>query len=510
MTAVRNTTRAQVSITNLTKTFPGTVALRDVDLDIRAGEIHALVGGNGSGKSTLIKVLSGVYQGDKGGVIRLGDMEIPTEAVKPDTARSAGVHVVHQDLGVFLDLSVAENFAIGSGYTRRRGLGIDWRALNRRSEELIERFEIDATPSALLRELSQGARTQVAIARALQHQGEDSHGLLILDEPTASLPEHEVGLLLDQLRRYASNGQAILYVSHRLDEILAISDRVTALRDGVLVGTFDTAELDEDSLIKLIVGNELEIDSGESRPVGTEILRVEGLAAGPLRDVGVDVKAGEIVGIAGLLGSGRSELLRYIFGDMRARSGSMKLEGNDFQPRSTRDSIRAGIALVPENRVQDAAFLDQTIADNIAIPAIAKYWTRARIDRRKLNLDGAAGMRKFLVKATDEHALLRSLSGGNQQKVVLARWLSLNPRLLLLDEPTQGVDVGARAEIYQLIRRTASEGAAVVVVTSDFEELAQLCDRILILRGGDVAAELAGDDVTTHKITQLAHGMGAG
>ncbi|WP_406257296.1 sugar ABC transporter ATP-binding protein [Streptomyces chartreusis] len=479
-----------------------------MDLEIRASEIHALVGGNGSGKSTLIKILAGIYQGDEGGVIRIGDVETPAAAMTPEVARSAGVHVVHQDLGVFLDLSVAENLALGSEYEMNAAGGIDWRALNRRTKELIKRFEIDARPSTLLRELGQGARTQVAIARALQHQAEDSDGLLILDEPTASLPEHEVALLLDQLRRYASKGQAILYVSHRLDEILAISDKVTGLRDGLLVGTFDTAELDENKLIELIVGKGLEAPAREVRPLGEVVLSADQLAVGPLQDVSFDIREGEIVGIAGLLGSGRSELLRCIFGELHARTGSMTYQGERFSPRSAKDSIQAGIALVPENRVQEAVFLDHPIADNIAIPAISRYWDRARISRRAINRDGLATMTKFLVKATNESAPLSTLSGGNQQKVVLARWLSLDPRLLLLDEPTQGVDVGARAEIYQLVRRAAMEGAAAMVVASDFEELAQVCDRVLVFRGGVVASELIGAEVNAQKITQMAHGMG--
>ncbi|MTD54951.1 sugar ABC transporter ATP-binding protein [Amycolatopsis pithecellobii] len=498
----------RVAVSSLTKTFPGTVALRDVDLEIRAGEIHALVGGNGSGKSTLIKILSGVYQGDPGGVVRIGDVVVDAESMTPEVARGAGVHVVHQDLGIFLDLSVAENMALGSEYDRHKVGAIDWRALNQRTRDLIKRFEIDARPSTLLRELSQGARTQVAIARALQLQGEDPGGLLILDEPTASLPEHEVSLLLDQLRRYASNGQAILYVSHRLDEIIAISDKVSALRDGVLVGTFDTSDLDENGLIQLILGKSLETTTLEKRPPGNVVLGADRVAVGPLREVSFDIREGEVVGIAGLLGSGRSELLRCIFGDIPARRGSLRLDGREFRPREAKDAIRAGIALVPENRVQEAAFLDHPIADNIAIPAISRYWRRGRISRRDIDRAGAAGMKKFLVKATNERAHLATLSGGNQQKVVLARWLSLRPRLLLLDEPTQGVDVGARSEIYQLIRRATTDGAAALVVASDFEELAQVCDRVLVLRRGELACELTGDDVNAHKITQMTHRIG--
>jgi ribose transport system ATP-binding protein len=250
--------RSQVQITRLSKTFPGTRALNRVDLDIRSGEIHALIGGNGSGKSTLIKILCGIYQGDPGGTLRIDNFETNADESTPTIAKLSGVRVVHQDLGVFLNMSVAENLALGSHYERTWVRGIDWRSLEKRAESLIRRFEIDADPETELRSLGPAVRTQVAIARALQSQADSSGGLLILDEPTASLPAHEVEMLLTQLKRYAAHGQAILYVSHRLDEILAIADRVSALRDGELVGTYDASEISEAFLIELIIGKQVE------------------------------------------------------------------------------------------------------------------------------------------------------------------------------------------------------------------------------------------------------------
>ena len=500
-----NASRSRVQIMQLSKTFPGTRALNRVNLDIRSGEIHALIGGNGSGKSTLIKILCGIYRGDPGGILRIDDSETNAEESTPTIARQSGVHVVHQDLGVFLDMSVAENLALGSHYERTWLQGINWRSLKKRAESLIRRFEINANPETQLRSLGPAVRTQVAIARALQGQGDSSSGLLILDEPTASLPAHEVEMLLAQLKRYAAHGQAILYVSHRLDEIMAIADRVSALRDGELVDTYDASDISESLLIDLIVGEHVErtAKAALQHSRSDVVFRVRDLAVGPLRGVSFDVCKGEIVGIAGLLGSGRTELLRAIFGDLDVESGEMELAEVDYRPNSPSEAISAGVAYVPENRLQDAVFMDQTIADNIAMPALSSYFKNGRIARDRIDRDAKEDIERFLVKANDADALLSTLSGGNQQKVVMARWLRLGPKLLLLDEPTQGVDVGARAEIYKLVRAATDGGAAAVVVASDFEELTAVCDRILVIREGRLVSELRGIDMTPHRVAEL-------
>lgn len=497
--------RSRVQITQLSKTFPGTRALNKVNLDIRSGEIHALIGGNGSGKSTLIKILCGIYKGDPGGTLRIDNYETNADESTPTIARQSGVHVVHQDLGVFLDLSVAENLALGSYYERTGLQGINWRSLKKRTESLIRRFEINADPETQLRSLGPAVRTQVAIARALQGQADSSSGLLILDEPTASLPAHEVEMLLAQLKRYAAQGQAILYVSHRLDEILAIADRVSALRDGELVGTYDASDISESLLIDLIVGEQVERTARATfQPSQSDVVfRARDLAVGPLRGVSFDIFKGEIVGIAGLLGAGRTELLRAIFGDLDVENGEMELSNVDYRPNSPSEAIKVGVAYVPENRVQDAVFMDQTIADNIAMPALSSYFKNGRIARDQIDRDAKEDIGQFLVKANDAEALLSTLSGGNQQKVVMARWLRLGPKLLLLDEPTQGVDVGARAEIYKLVRAATDEGAAAIVVASDFEELTAVCDRILVIREGRLIAELRGIDMTPHRVAEL-------
>jgi ribose transport system ATP-binding protein len=496
---------SRVKIRNLSKSFPGTRALHNVNLDLSGGEIHALVGGNGSGKSTLIKVLSGIYQGDPGGTVEIDGIVTKADESTPATARNSRVHVVHQDLGVFLDLSVAENLALGSHYERTPLGSIGWRALARRTKLLIDRFEIEADPETELHSLGPAVRTQVAIARALQGDADSSRGLLILDEPTAALPAHEVEMLLGQLKRYAADGQAILYVSHRLDEILAVADRVSALRDGELVGTCKASKLDEASLIELIVGAEVERASKSATGTTStnRIFSVAHLTANLIEDISFEVFEGEILGLAGLLGSGRTEILRAIFGDLQPASGEMWLGEERYRPRCTSDAIASGIAHVPEARVQDAIFPDETIAANIAMPALSGYFNKGRIRKSRIRRDTTSDISRFLIKANDSDDLISTLSGGNQQKVVVARWLRLKPRLLLLDEPTQGVDVGARAEIYRLVRDATDQGAGAVVVASDFEELAAVCDRILVIRGGRVVAELAGADMTPHRLSQI-------
>jgi ABC-type sugar transport system ATPase subunit len=494
-------------IRNLSKEFPGTRALDNVDLDVRKGEIHALCGGNGSGKSTLIKILCGVYQGGSGGEIECGGVTVGADHTTPAIADQMGVRVVHQDLGVFPDLSVAENLALGRGFETGRGGRVRWRVTRARARHLIERFEIAATPKTLLRNLSRAAQTQVAIARALQDQESDRGSLLILDEPTSALPAHEVELLLASLRRYAAGGQSILYVSHRLDEVLGLSDRVSVLRDGTKSGTWSTAELNEDRLIELIVGNKvqrvfLEMPTvTDTRPA----LEIEDLWAGPLAGVNLRVNKGEVVGIAGLLGSGRSKLLQAIFGNLRIDRGVVRVDGEVVRFSHPQAAMNAGVALVPENRAADAAFLDLAVYENMSAAVIDEYWRGLRMGYRAMRSDATRLMRSFGVKAASPSAPLNTLSGGNQQKVIMARWLRREPRLLLLDEPTQGVDVGARADIYSLIRDAVARGAAAVIVASDFEELSHVVDRAIVLRAGRVVAEATSTELTAHRLTELSY-----
>lgn len=499
--------RIALGISRLSKTFPGTTALDDVSFDVRAGHIHGLLGGNGCGKSTLIKILAGVYQGDPGGRLSFGGLETPSEATTTDLARSCGLRFVHQNASTFTDMTVAENIAIGGQFPARAGR-IRWRELRRRTQALMDRFEIDARPDDRLSDLRAADQTMVAIARALQDdEGTDDAGVsvLVLDEPTASLPEHEVNVLLGALRRYAARGQTILYVSHRLDEVLSITDRVTVLRDGRHVTTTSTNGLTESRLIEYIVGRPLgQVYATPSEQRKTDrLLAVRNLCVGPIKNLSFEVRSGEVLGIAGLLGSGRTELLHAIFGVERPRSGEIRLEGDELLPRNAADAMRRGIALVPEDRVADAAFLDMSVRANLSIAEVKRYTRRGVMSRSLERARAREYIDQFSIRTPDDTVELSSLSGGNQQKVVLARWLQRSPRLLLLDEPTQGVDVGARADVYAAVRAAVHKGMAAILVTSDFEELALASDRVLVLSNGGVCAEIRGKELTRHRLTEL-------
>ena len=481
--------------------------LKDAALSVRRGEVHALLGGNGSGKSTFIKVLAGVYRADPGGTIEIGGESTPADSWSASTAKSRGLHFVHQDPAVFPLLTVAENMAIGRGFERGLGGRIDWRATKRRTAQLIERFSIPATPDTPVAALRPADRTMVAIARALQDQEGAESGVLVLDEPTASLPVSEVDTLLTALRRYAEAGQTIVYVSHRLPEVLDLADTVTVLRDGDVVGTRPVEGLTEPQLVEMIVGRPLEQVFPE--PLHNEdrevVLRVRDLAAGPLTGVDLDLHKGEVLGIAGLLGSGRTELLRALFGDLPRTGGEVLLNGQPYTPKRPSQAMDAGVAMVPEDRGAEAMFGDLSVRENLSAAVVKTYWSKARLQHRRERTEARGLVAQFGVRPGTDAPPAGTLSGGNQQKLVMARWLRREPVVLLLDEPTQGVDVNARADIYAHVRAAAARGTSVLVVTSDFEELAHVTDRVLVLRDGRVAAELRGDEISASRLTELAY-----
>jgi ribose transport system ATP-binding protein len=493
-------------VSGLSKSFPGTVALAGVDLELRRGEIHALVGGNGSGKSTLVKILAGFYRPDAG-EIELGD-RVFASGLTAAGARAAGLHFVHQDLGLFPELSVAENLAIGRGFQTGRGKRIRWGAVRRRTAAVLDRFQIQTRPGIAVGALRPSDRTMVAIARALQDQEGQHGGVLVLDEPTASLPEADVALLLQALRRYAAAGQSMLFISHDVDEVRSFCHRVSVLRDGRMVGTLDAAGLSHDQLVEFITGrpvSQLYPDIHPSTPSAPDsaLLTVSNLTTGPVRDLSFDVADGEVVGLAGLLGSGASEILEAIAGARTPAAGSVTVAGRTLALGRPPSAIAAGVAYVPGERSR-AGFADASVRENLMAPEIARYWRFGAMQGARERRDARETMRTFGIRAASEAQPLASLSGGNQQKVMLGRWLRRQPRLLLLEEPTHGVDVGARAEIYALIRSAASQGCAVVLVTVDFEELAGLCDRVLVINEGAIVAELRAPDLDHAALTELA------
>ncbi|HET6817132.1 MAG TPA: sugar ABC transporter ATP-binding protein [Mycobacteriales bacterium] len=496
--------RVAIATRGLSKTYSGTLALDSLDLELRRGEIHALLGGNGSGKSTTIKILAGVVPPDPGGVLSINGEDIPAEAWSPARAHAAGLRFVHQQPAVFPDLTVAENLAIGAQFPRGLGGRIDWSMLNARTRDLLAKYNVPAQPTAPLRSLRAADRSRVAIIRAMQDLVEGDEGVLILDEPTAALPDAEVEHLLDALRVYAENGQTILYVSHRLDEVLSVADRITVLRDGRKVATVEAKGLRESDLIELIVGRPIEraFPSAQVETSTDAALTVRGLSGGPLHGVDLTLRRGEVLGIAGLLGSGRSELLRMLFGAYPIESGTVTLDGVDYRPATPDAAMKAGVAYVPEDRQADAVLTGCSVRHNLSAGQGGSYFQRLMWRHRQEREDSAQSISDFLIRVSGDQQPIETLSGGNQQKVILARWLRRHPKVLLLDEPTQGVDVGARAEIYQLVRKATAAGTSVILVVSEPEELAHASDRVAILRGGRITT-VVEQPLDAHRLTEL-------
>jgi ribose transport system ATP-binding protein len=424
----------------------------------------------------------------------------------PAAARDLGLRFVHQQRSTFPELTVMENLAFGYGFDVGATRRIHWRSMREHAAEVLERFGIDAHPDEELGFLSPASQTMVAIARALQDQDERNDRVLVLDEPTAALPDSEVTLLLDALRRYAAAGQTILYVTHRLEEVFASASRATLLRDGRLVDTVSPSELSHDDLVELITGRTVkQVSRLRGEASGPTVLEVKELSAGQLQDFNLTARGGEIIGVSGLIGSGRSSLLKALFGLMPRQTGEVRVEGVRVYARDPHAAMSAGLAFVPEDRATEASFAELSVKENLSIATLDRYGGPMRMRHRAEISDAWDLVQRFLIKAESIDAPLSHLSGGNQQKVILARWLRREPKVLLLDEPTQGVDAGARTEIYELVHNAVSAGAVALLASSDFEELATICDRVVVLRKGRLIGELAGDELNVEALQRLAH-----
>ena len=488
-----------LTVTNLSKSFGGTRALRNVDFEVRAGEIHALVGQNGSGKSTLIKILAGYHAPDNGASATVDgrDLELGHAAA----AAHSGLRFVHQDLGLVPALGALDNLALGRGYNKRRGGTINWSHEAELGRRALAELGYDINLKVPVDRLKASERTGIAIARALE--GGAGAKVLLLDEPTASLPAAEADRLFDVVRSVAASGVGVVYVSHRFAEVLTLSDRVTVLRDGVRVATERTADLDETRLVELTVGRSIERSAHDHNepvaPSAAPLLVAENLSGEVVTGLNLKVQPGEVLGIAGVTGSGREEVAGMLFGAV-PRGGTITLDGAELPSSRPVESLRRGMAFVPADRLSKAAFLDMALRVNLTIsklePVYGPFGVRKGVERRQARdwLD------KLDVVPKAPEARLMSLSGGNQQKVVLARVLRLEPRVLVLDEPTQGVDVGAKAAIHEIVRGAAREGTAVIVASTESEELVEICDRIVVLVGG---ARIADHPVSTLSADQL-------
>ena len=493
------TAAAPAELRGISKRFAATQALDDVSMELVAGEVHALVGENGAGKSTLVKILAGVHQPDSGSILLDGQ---PTHIAGPAQARALGIAVVHQEPRLFPDLTVAENVYIGHAPQGRFG-SIDWGGTRRAAKALFEELDVQFDVGAPVRGLSMADQQLIEIAKSLSVEAR----VLILDEPTASLSAHEVERLFTIVRRLRDRGVAVLFVSHRLDEVFQLCDRATVFRDGRHVITTPTSELTTADLVRHMVGRTVSLFPKVETPIGDVLLEVEGLTrVGEFRDIGFSVRAGEIVGLAGLVGAGRTEVARVLFGIDQRDAGEVRLAGVPVSFASPSAAMDAGIAYLPEDRHQEGLVLGFSIAQNVTLPILPRLFPRFLVGAAAERAVAHEYTEQFNVKMTGVDQLVGALSGGNQQKVVLAKWLASKPTILILDEPTRGIDIGAKVEVHRIISELAASGLGIILISSDLPEVLAMSDRILVLHEGRITAEIPRDRATEERVMFAATG----
>ena len=490
-----------LSMEKIYKSFGSNNVLTEVNFRLDAGEICALLGENGAGKSTLMNILGGVLRADSGQIILDGK---PVSFASPVESLDAGIGFIHQELNLINDLTIYENMFIT--HLPQKGMFLDARYMQKKTAELFERMNIDLDPCAMVRDLDASYKQIIEIGRALLQDA----SIIIMDEPTTSLTEPEIQRVFAMMRTLKEQGVGIIFISHKLGEVMEICDRYTVLRDGNMVASGMVSETDTRQLAAHMVGREVNTDTlVRDVKLGEEVLCLENLSDGKyFHDINLTVRAGEVLGITGLLGDGRSELFLTVFGAMGKKySGQIRLLGKDIKISSTHQALEAGIAYLPRNRKENAIIKDMSILDNGSIVHLPKLLkNKLFIDFDKQEKLFARQVEELRIKMGTQYDLITSLSGGNQQKVVLAKWLMSDPKLLILDNPTQGVDVGAKEEIYNIIQRLAEQGVAIIVLSSEAQEVIRVCDRTLVLFHGRHAGELKGEEMTEHSIMYLATG----
>ncbi len=495
-----------LQLTGLTKTFGSARALDGVDLELRRGEVHGLVGRNGSGKSTLIKILSGFHEPDPGARLDIGGTEVPLPLASAEATRH-GLAFVHQDLGLLPDMSVMENVRIGR-FATAAGWRIRWREERRLVAEALERFDVQVSPDVLVGELREVDRALVAIVRGFLDLQEREQGILVLDEPTAYLPRDSVDQLFATVRSVAEAGTTVLFVSHRLPEVMDITDRTSVIRDGKMVDTLVTSECTEDQLIELILGGELEDFYPEAHQATTELaMSASGLAGAVVSNVDFDIHRGEIVGLTGIAGAGYDEVPYLLFGATTARSGTVTIgeatvEASSLTPLS---AMEAGMALLPGDRPRTSGVGDFTTMQNVSLPVLGSFFSGGRLRKRAERSCVQDLLDTYTVRPPIPDAPLGQLSGGNQQKALLAKWLQREPPVLLLHEPTQGVDVGAKADVFERLKEAADSGSAILYCSAEYEDLAQMCDRVLVFQNGRIVASLSGSELTEDRLVEQCY-----
>jgi inositol transport system ATP-binding protein len=485
-------------MTGISKTFPGVQALDDVHLDVAAGTVHALMGENGAGKSTLMKVLAGIYHADSGSIMLGGsEVHVPDSA----TALRLGIAMIHQELSPVPEMTVAENMFLGREPVNRLGM-VDKRAMVARSQAVFDKWSIDINPRRVMKRLSVAQMQMVEIAKAISTDAR----LIIMDEPTSAITEREVEHLHRMIRSLRQSGVAIIYITHKMDEVFKIADFVTVFRDGRHVSTLPAGELDRQKLITLMVGRELtHLFPKEEAEIGDVVLSVRGLTRhGVISDVSFDLRRGEILGLAGLMGAGRTEVLEAIFGITRIDAGEIVVNGSSIAIKSPADAIEAGMGLLTEDRKLTGIMGVLSVRDNMTIANLNRFSPGGILRKRQMEA-ACQGQRKALAIKTPSLAqLIRNLSGGNQQKVLVSRWLLTLPDILMIDEPTRGIDVGAKSEIHRLMSGLAREGKAILMVSSEMPEILGMSDRVLVVAGGRITAEFSRADVTQEKVLEAA------
>jgi rhamnose transport system ATP-binding protein len=490
----------RIELVGVSKRFGATQALDAVSIQLHPGTIHGLVGENGAGKSTLVKILAGVHQPDSGSIV-LDGRSIAVHG--PADARALGIAVVHQEPRLFPDLTVAENVFIGHAPVGRLG-SIHWREMRRAADEIFESLNVHLDSAAIVRGLSMADQQLIEIAKALSLNAR----ALILDEPTASLSAHEVDRLFAIVRQTRDRGVAVLFVSHRLEEVFELCDLATVLRDGRHIVTAETAQLTAADLVRYMVGRSVSLFPRSAAKIGDVLLEVRGLTrAGEFSNISFSVRAGEIVGLAGLVGAGRTEVARVLFGLAHADKGEVLLDGKRVSFKTASAALRAGLAYVPEDRHLDGLVEGFSIAENVTLPIIPRLFPRLFVQASRERSLASGYVDRLQIRSTgvDEH--IEALSGGNQQKVVIAKWLATKPRVLILDEPTRGVDIGAKVEVHRIISDLAAAGLGIVLISSDLPEILAMSDRILVLHEGRLSAEIPRSEATEERVMFAATGQ---
>ncbi len=493
----------QLRLVGIGKSFPGVRALNNVHLEVRRGEVHALLGENGAGKSTLMKILSGAYSLDEGEIYWEGKK---IHIRNPKEAQDLGIGIIYQEFNLVPQLSIAENVWLGREIFRNSSVKlIDWPEMYRRTEALLQELNVNLDPRRQVAGLGVALQQMVEIAKALSLDAR----LLIMDEPTSALADAEIQQLFEVIRRLKQRGVSVVFISHHLDEIFEICDRGTILRDGEYIATVDLAETTEDQLITMMVGRSLEQQYPKvTAPRGPEALRVEGLTRkGQLHNISFCAYTGEILGIAGLVGAGRTELVRAIFGADPVDSGQVFVFGKKLRLDSPGSAIRSGVGLLPEDRKQDGLILLLSVMQNISMASLDRLTLRGLLRLRDEKAQTRDFIQKLRISTPSIDQLVQNLSGGNQQKVVLAKWLASRSKVLIFDEPTRGIDVGAKVEVYNLMNNLVQDGAAVVMVSSELPELLGMSDRILVMHEGSLVAEFTREEATQEKILTAAMGV---